>query len=124
RAAGLRAGYPGRGEVLSGLDLEVRSGHLCAVIGPNGAGKSTVVRILAGLLPRFAGEVDLFGRPIGSYDRRDIARRVAVVHQSTARSSMGGEAGFTVAEVVMMGRAPHQSAWMRASAEDHLIVEQ
>jgi iron complex transport system ATP-binding protein len=95
-----------------------------ALLGPNGAGKSTVVRVLAGLLTPAAGEVELFGRPLGSYDRREIARRVAVVHQSTARTAMGGEGGFSVREVVMMGRAPHQSSWMRASAEDRRIVDQ
>jgi NitT/TauT family transport system ATP-binding protein len=34
---------------IDGLDLEVRSGEVCAVVGPSGCGKSTLLRILAGL---------------------------------------------------------------------------
>jgi zinc transport system ATP-binding protein len=39
-----------RREVLSGIDLRVRSGEIVTLIGPNGAGKSTLVRLVLGLL--------------------------------------------------------------------------
>lgn len=109
-------GYPSR-EVLRGIDLVVRSGQICALLGPNGAGKSTLVRALAGLLSPRAGSVELFGRPLAALARREVARLVAVVHQSTEVAM-----GFTVRQVVEMGRAPHQGTWFRASAADHAIV--
>lgn len=34
-------------EVLSGLNLTLRSGTITALVGPSGAGKSTIVQLLA-----------------------------------------------------------------------------
>ena len=102
RARGLRFGY-GRGrEVIRGVDLDLAAGDLLAIFGPNGAGKSTLLRLLAGELAPSQGVVELDGRPVRAYGRRALARLVAVVHQETEVAFP-----FTVAEVVLMGRAPY-----------------
>lgn len=111
------ATYPTGRLALQGITLDVRAGELCAVLGPNGAGKSTLIRVLCGTLPPSRGEVLLLGRPLGGMSRRAIARRVAVVPQGIPPVT-----GFTVRDVVMMGRAPHQGAWMRATARDEEAV--
>jgi iron complex transport system ATP-binding protein len=100
------------------VSLSVRSGELVAVLGPNGAGKSTLLRVLAGVLAPSEGTASLFGKPLGTMSRRDIARDVAVVAQSEEVAF-----GYTAFDVVMMGRAAHQDAWMRSRAEDRKIVE-
>lgn len=110
---GVSARYPSGRLALEDISLAVRPGELCAVLGPNGAGKSTLVRVLSGALRPAAGEALLLGERLADLDRRAIARRLAVVPQVTPPP-----AGFTVAEVVLMGRAPHQGAWMRGSAAD------
>ena len=43
------------------LSLAVEAGEALHVTGPNGIGKSSLIRILAGLLPAFAGTVDTAG---------------------------------------------------------------
>ena len=111
---------------LRDVSLRVSAGELVAVLGPNGAGKSTLLRVMSGSLVAYAGEVRLFGERVGAassaggrtMDRRDIARRVAVVAQIESVAF-----GFTVREVVAMGRAPHQGAWMREGARDREVVE-
>ncbi len=102
---------------LAGVDLEVRAGELIAILGPNGAGKTTLLRVLAGTLLPSAGDVRLFGEPLLGMDRRLVAQKLAVVAQTEEVTF-----GFSVHDVVMMGRAPHQGAWMRASPEDDAIV--
>lgn len=111
------ARYPDGIQALSGVSLTVQPGEICAVLGPNGAGKSTLVRLLSGALRPSRGKVTLFGDDLAALDRRAIAQRIAVVPQSVDVAF-----GFTVRQVVAMGRAPHQGAWMRASAEDDEIV--
>ncbi|MBK8253593.1 MAG: ABC transporter ATP-binding protein [Polyangiaceae bacterium] len=112
------ARYADGNEALRDISLSVSPGEICAVLGPNGAGKSTLVRILSGALKPASGTVSLFGDNIATLDRRAIAQRIAVVPQTVEVAF-----GFTVRQVVAMGRAPHQGPWMSASNADNEIVE-
>jgi zinc/manganese transport system ATP-binding protein len=49
----------------SDVDLIVGHGEFVAVLGPNGAGKSTLLKVLLGLLPVAAGQVNVLGQPPG-----------------------------------------------------------
>ena len=113
---GRSAGY-GDVDVLAGVDLVVRAGEVAVLLGPNGAGKSTLLRAVAGLLPVRRGSVRIDGVDISGLDRRALARLVALVPQVVHAA-----VGFTVREVVAMGRSPHQGAWLAASAADHRAV--
>jgi iron complex transport system ATP-binding protein len=91
---------------------------MVCVLGPNGAGKTTLVRVASGLLAPRAGTVTLMGAPLSSRSRVEVAKVLAVVEQMQELAE-----GFTVREVVAMGRAPHQDAWMRLGEDDERIVD-
>jgi iron complex transport system ATP-binding protein len=103
-ARGLSFAYEGR-PVLAGVSFEVREGEMLGIVGPNGSGKTTLLGLLCGQLRPSAGEARVFGRPVGDYPRRELARLVAVVPQGT-----GVVFPYTVEEIVAMGRTPHL-AW-------------
>ncbi len=48
-------------DVVKGLSLEVRKGEFLAILGGNGTGKTTSLKLLAGLLKPYRGEVALNG---------------------------------------------------------------
>jgi iron complex transport system ATP-binding protein len=107
----------GRRRVLKGVDLALDAGEGLALVGPNAAGKSTLVRALAGLLPAAAGAVLLEGRPLTSWARTAVARRVALV---AAEDEAPGR--LTVGDRVALGRYPHRGPLAPLSPGDHAAV--
>ncbi|KGJ23382.1 ABC transporter ATP-binding protein [Paracoccus sanguinis] len=66
RLTGLRKTYAAVGrvpakEALKGVDLTIPRGSIFGLLGPNGAGKSTLINILAGLVKKSAGQVEIWG---------------------------------------------------------------
>jgi putative ABC transport system ATP-binding protein len=51
-------------EVLRGVDFEAALGRLTFLVGPSGCGKTTLISVIAGLLDRSAGKVELFGQDL------------------------------------------------------------
>jgi iron complex transport system ATP-binding protein len=90
--------------VLQGVELAAAPGTVLGLAGPNGAGKTTLFRIASRVLLPDRGEVRLAGDAIGSLSRRALARRLAVVPQDVSVAFP-----FLAGEVVLMGRAPHQT---------------
>lgn len=63
---GLRKIYAAQGnapakEALMGIDLTIPAGSIFGLLGPNGAGKSTMINILAGLVNKTEGKVNIWG---------------------------------------------------------------
>jgi cobalamin transport system ATP-binding protein len=119
----LVAGYPlpggGRRAVLRGVDLSLARGELVGLLGTNGSGKTTLLRVLAGTLVPEAGTVTFDGREVGGWSRSALARRIALLPQQVELP-----AGFRVAELVAMGRAPHARRLFASTAEDDRAVAQ
>jgi ABC-2 type transport system ATP-binding protein len=51
-------------QALKGIDLDVEQGDFFALLGPNGAGKTTAIGIIASLVNKTAGQVQVFGHDI------------------------------------------------------------
>lgn len=52
--------------VLHGVDIEVKPGTIAGIFGLNGAGKSVTLKVLAGLVPPWSGEVFFAGHDVTS----------------------------------------------------------
>src|SRR5215831_1595273 len=58
-------------EVLRGVDFEAFYGKLTFLVGPSGCGKTTLISVIAGLLDRSGGKVELFGQDLEELTPRD-----------------------------------------------------
>ena len=77
----VRAGYADV-EVLRGVSLRVRQGHIVSIIGANGAGKSTLLKTVFGMIRPQAGSIRLAGEEIaGRRPVEVLARGVSYVPQ-------------------------------------------
>ena len=92
----------GENRALDGIDLSVRESDFLGILGPNGSGKTTLLRALTGAVKPTAGLVTLLGRPLPKYRPLELARIVGVVPQQ-----FDLDFGFTVEEMVAMGRYAH-----------------
>jgi iron complex transport system ATP-binding protein len=111
-AKNITVNYGDRSAVVD-VSLRAEPGELIAIIGPNGAGKSTLLRVLNQSVEATRGEVLLDGRPLRSYARRAVARRIAVVAQEADLRFP-----VTVMEFVLGGRYAWSSAWGWESEHD------
>jgi iron complex transport system ATP-binding protein len=102
-----------------GLSIQVDKGQAVALIGPNGAGKSTLINTILGLNHYSSGSISLLGKDLTSASPRWIAQKMAVVHQHEARPT-----GFSVEQLVAMGRYPHESLFNSIRGHGHEAVKQ
>ncbi len=97
---GLSKIYKGGKQALFDVDLEIPRGQIFGLLGPNGAGKSTTINILAGLVNKSAGKVNIWGFDI-DHDARNAKASIGIVPQEivfdpffTPRETLENQAGF------------------------------
>lgn len=96
----------GNQSVLEDVNFSVKRGECLGIIGPNGSGKSTLLKLLSGVESSNSGRVEVDGKKIEKYSRKELAKWLAVLQQESIPPI-----GFTVREVIEMGRFPFQN-WM------------
>ena len=101
-------------DIPDAVTTAVRPGQVTAIVGPNGAGKSTLLKCLTGALRPDRGAVTLDGRPLDAFSLGALARRRAVLSQSTPVTFP-----FKVTEIVAMGRNPHAAGPAKRSGDAH-----
>jgi len=105
--------------ILHNISLQVDQGEFFMIIGPNGAGKTTLLKVLANLLTCNSGNIEILGKPLADYTKRQLAQVTAMVPQQVYT-----DFPFTVAETVLMGRSPHLALLAIEGKEDIAIARQ
>lgn len=88
----------GGARLVDGVTVAIEAGQVMGILGPNGAGKSTLLKIASGELRPTGGRVLYDGMPLAPAEPARLARRRAVVPQSSQLTFP-----FTALEVVMLG---------------------
>ena len=103
--------------VLREIDFEVEQGQVMTVLGPNGSGKTTLFQCLTGQWQPDRGEVLLDGASIRNMLRIAVAKRVSVVPQDHQPPF-----AYSVADVVLTGRASHIGLFSSPSKKDRQVT--
>ena len=105
--------------VLHDVSLRINPGEFLGIIGPNGSGKSTLIKLLHGAVTPLKGNISLNGLELGSFKRKEIARKIAVVSPG-----LSADFSFNVRQLVLMGRYPYLSGLRFESKQDYRIAEE
>ncbi|MBY7141860.1 adenosylcobinamide amidohydrolase [Virgibacillus sp. NKC19-3] len=111
-------GYDDR-PVIKDVHFSVAKGEFFGVLGPNGSGKTTLLRMISGLIACTDGSIQLNGRNIADFSRKELARKMAVLPQLTAHAF-----SYTVRETVALGRyAHHQGLFQTWTPRDEEVLQ-
>ncbi len=106
-------------KVLHNAFFQAGCGEIISLIGPNGSGKSTLLRCISGLLKLKKPEtVQLNGRGLHSYKKKELARQIAFLPQFQEKMP-----GVSVRQLVALGRTPYQRTGWVLSKNDRDAVD-
>lgn len=86
------------------ISLSIGNGEFIGLLGANGSGKSTILKLASGILEPLSGQVNLWGKDLGSFPNRDRAKLLSYLPQFLDMTIP-----FTVKEFVGMGLYPYDT---------------
>lgn len=113
----LSAGYGGHA-IVQDISLSIQPGEFCALLGLNGSGKTTLFKAACGLMPVMAGRFLVNGQDCTHLNERMRARFISYIPQRHSKL-----AGYTVKDVVLMGRNPYLGLLDAPCREDRKLAE-
>ena len=106
--------YQRKGElVLDKLDFSCKKGTVNVLIGLNGSGKTTLIKILAGLLDNYQGEVFIDGKDLKGLSIKERAKKMAYGAQ---RSNAVDD--FPVLDYLLFGTVNKMNFYQSPKEED------
>jgi len=104
--------------IVNQVNFQLEEGQWLMLIGPNGAGKTTIVKAIS-QAAEYTGEVCYLGKNVKSYKPNQLARHIGVLSQ---KNNVGY--GFTVGEVVRLGRYAHSRGLFAGHSDEDLRMVQ
>ncbi|PKN79356.1 MAG: ABC transporter [Candidatus Cloacimonetes bacterium HGW-Cloacimonetes-1] len=117
KIADISCGYDQK-EVITGLSMDLRRSDFSVIIGPNGAGKSTLLYAIMGFITLKCGSIEIEGKDLQQYARRELAKIIAYVPQETIF-----QFDYSVRDIVLMGRFPILQVMQSYGDEDRASVD-
>lgn len=97
RAEGIVRDFGQARPAVDRFGVELRAGRTVGIVGESGSGKTTTARILLGADRPDAGTIDLHGRQLATYGRKELGRRIRYVHQD---STAALDPNYTVEKIL------------------------
>jgi len=106
--------YPGREEILQGLNLNIEAGETVALTGKNGAGKSTLVHLLKRFADPQQGQILIDGIDIQEVSLNSLRNQIGYVQQNvlllngTVKDNIAfGKPGAPLEDIEAAAKAAH-----------------
>lgn len=87
-------------QVVNLSSLSVQQGEIYGFLGPNGAGKTTTMKMILSLISRTAGEIKVFGQPIGT-DKQYLNQIGSMIEEPSYYPNLTGYENLLVFQKIL-----------------------
>lgn len=105
--------------IIRDINFHLDQGQLCGIVGVNGIGKSTLLRTMANLQPKLAGDVLLEGTSLEALSPLQLAKKLALVLTEPPATK-----NLSVQELIALARQPYTNWLGSLTKKDHQKTEE